>query len=225
MYVAKRGNNCFLEATVQLWNAAHPSCQHGVYSVFSLYGWRGRSNWSFFLLLPGDQPGSSSNGSVIPTGAPFIILLQKSPCRNWLLHSHQQEVVVLVGTNPIGPLRHGSRLFCASTYDKQLAEMLLHVRWRIVPLWRQAPHFTLVSWFSWLTTTRRRRVLGQSCRGLVLAPRTTQPNWLQSIAVSHPFFVWNREGGGVERAAPPCGARSSPAVSTGVCWYWSACGL
>lgn len=74
---------------------------------------------SFFFLLPGDQPGSSSNGSVITTGAHFLFLLQKS---------HQQEVVVLVGTNPIGPLRHGSQLFCASTYGKQLAALLVDVR-------------------------------------------------------------------------------------------------
>lgn len=170
---------------------------------------------NFSLLLPGGQLSCSSSGSVIRTGPPFIILLRKLLRSNRLARSRQQEAVVLVVTNPIGPLRRGSRLFCSGSYDEQFAELLVDVKGCIVPLWRPAPHFTSLHSFwrllgsQWNSSQTQGSgpKLSWAGSGSKNAPLfiLLQHHWPQSTTVSSSLFrfVLNQEDGGVERAEPP----------------------
>lgn len=96
---------------------------------------------------------------------------------NRQVHSHQQEAVVLVGTNCTGPFSCGSRLFCSSTFNKHF--------------FRAASLHSKPSGGFWdlSGTTLRHRVLGHSCRGLVLAQRMPLYLLLQPNLVRFCGFV------------------------------------
>lgn len=151
------------------------------------------------------------------------------------MRSHQQEAAALVVTNPIGPFRRGSRLFCSSTYAEKFAELVVGCEGMDCPAVAAGPslHFTSLhstpsgGFWDLSGTALRHRVLGQSCRGLVLAPGTAPFSYCCSMTGRGPttvsglfrtfLFVLNGEDGGVGSVCgASCGARSSPAVWTGV---------
>lgn len=94
------------------------------------------STASIVFTFPGDQSGSSSNGSVITNGTLFIILAGALA---------PTEVVVLVGTKPLGPLRQGSLPFCSSNLRQAASKAACGCEMKDCPSRTTTPSHDLVT--------------------------------------------------------------------------------